>query len=199
MRSSSVSTCETLKAAWLTELADGTAMSEKRRSGPVPVGRESAPGLLGRGDALDPLPGLVLPQVATIDGTILRVGPRRCDLATVDAVRMRTASSVMSWFTHGGEYSADYLEVRPDQAGSPIRLVITFGGRSLFRPEHLRLVAGILAGRAWQPGRTRKRAQRAVALLNAQADRIDRRNRPIDWSFRAGPLSGHRKSPRNYA
>jgi hypothetical protein len=175
-------------------------MGEQRRGGPVRVGRESAPGLLGRDDSLkDPLPGLVLPQVATIDGTILRVGPNRCDLATVDAVRMRTAMSFMSWFNHGGEYSAAYLEVRPDPAGPPIWLVITFGGRSLFRPEHLRLVAGILADRTWRPGRTRKRAQRAVALLNERADLIDRRNRPIDWSFRAGPMSGRRRSPGNYA
>jgi hypothetical protein len=80
----------------------------------------------------------------------------------------------------------------------PIWLVITFHGGSLFRPEHLRVIARILADRTWPPGRVRRRAHRAIAFLNESADLIDMRNRPIDWSFRAGPMSGRRKSPGNY-
>jgi hypothetical protein len=174
-------------------------MTQKIPGRPVPIGREPVPAALDPWSALsDPLPGVVLPQVATLDGTILRVGPRRCDLALVGGVRMRTASSVMSWFARGGEYSAEYLEVHPDRAAPPIRLVITFYAKCLYRPEHLRLLAGILSDRTWQPGRTGRRAQRAIASLKERADLIDWKNRPTDWSFRAGPMSDRRKSPGNY-
>jgi len=66
------------------------------------------------------------------------------------------------------------------------------------RPEHLRLLAGILAERTWRPGRTRRRAHRAIALLKERADLIDWLARPIDWSFRAGLMSDRRESPGNY-
>src|ERR1700735_2554298 len=155
-----------LNAARLPRSGGRLAMTEKRLGGPVPVGREPLPGMPDRWGALsDPLPGLILPQVATLDGTILRVGPRRCDLAKVDAVRMRTTLSAMSWIARGGDYSAEFLEVRPDQAGAPIRLVITFHGGSLFPPEHLRFLAEIFAERTWPPGRARRRAHRAIAFL----------------------------------
>lgn len=174
-------------------------MIQKRPGGPVQVGREPLAGMPDRWGAVsDPLPGLVLPQVATLDGTILRVGAQRCDLAIVDSVRIRTALSAMSWIARGGDYSAEFLEVQADHAGPPIWLVITFHGGSLFRPEHLRLLAGILAERTWRPGRARRRARRAIAFLTERADLIDWHRRPTDWSFRAGPMADRRKSPGNY-
>lgn len=166
--------------------------------GPLPIGREPEPDLplyrrVPREMFVPPSVGRLLPQTATIEGTVLRVGARRCDLATASAVRVRTAHSLMTWTAHG-TYDSTLLDAWQDQAGPPVSLVVTVPGWNLFRAEHLRLLAGILADRTWQPGRMEKRARQAVALLSRLAESIDRCNQPIDWSFRAGPMADRRRS-----
>jgi len=90
---------------------------------------------------------------------------------------------------------ADLLEAWPGRAGPPVCLVITFGGWSLFRPEHLRLLAGILAERTWPPGGTEEKARQAVTFLSGTAERIDLDNQSKNWNFRAGPMADRRESP----
>lgn len=103
----------------------------------------------------------------------------------------------MTWIGHDS-YTSKLLEAWQDQAGPPVIVVITVADRSLFRTEHLRLLAGILAGRTWQPGRIARRARKAIASLSELAGHIERRNEPVDWSFRAGPMADRRKSPGEY-
>lgn len=169
--------------------------------GPIPIGREREPDppyrWFPRDMLVSPSVDRLLPQAATIDGTVLRVGARRCDLATASAVQVRTVNSLMTW-TGRGAYDSTLFEAWQDQAGPPVSLVIRVAGWSLFRAEHLRLLAGILADRTWQSGRIKRRAQQAVALLSELAERIDRRNQPVDWSFRAGPMADRRRSPGEY-
>ncbi len=112
-------------------------------------------------------------------------------------MRVRTVNSLMTW-TGRGACDSTLLEAWQDQAGPPVSLVIRVAGWSLFRAEHLRLLAGILADRTWQPGKIERRARQAVALLSELAERIDRRNQPADRSFRAGPMADRRRSPGEY-
>ena len=86
----------------------------------------------------------------------------------------------------------------PIQAGPPVSLVIMFAGWSLFRAEHLRLLAGILAERDWQPGSAEERARAAVTFLSRTAERIDKDNQSRNWSFRAGPMADRREAPGKY-
>lgn len=175
-------------------------MTTRHPGGRIPIGRErepDSPRWFPR-DMVVPLSvDRLLPQAATIDGTVLRVGAQRCDLATVSAVRVRTVSFLMTWIG-SGSYTSTLLEAWQDQAGPPVILVITVAGESLFRTEHLRLLAGILADRTWQPGRIDRRARKAIASLSELAGRIERRNQPVDWSFRAGLMADRRKSPGEY-
>lgn len=173
--------------------------------GPIRIGCESLPDSFARwGTPGNPVPDLVIPQYATLDGTVLHVGSRQCDLATASAVRIRTALSPMD-FLSNINCKARLLEVQPGQARPPISLVISLHGKSLLRTEHLRLLAAIIAERTWGPGpgragkNTSKDARRAAGFLTWLADLIDRDGQPIDWSFRAGPMSDRRRSPGNYA
>jgi hypothetical protein len=177
-------------------------MTAGRPGGPVPIGREQAPELprkqlLPRGTLVSPSVDRLLPQAATIDGTVLQVGAQRCDLATARAVQVRTVTSAMSW-TLRGTCDAMLLEAWQDRAGPPVSLVITLGGWSLFRPEHLRLLAGIIAGRTWPPGGTEEKARQAATFLAGTAERIDRDNQSRNWNFRAGPMADRRESPGKY-
>lgn len=177
-------------------------MTTKHPGGRIPIGREREPDpppylWFPRDMLVSPSVDRLLPQAATIDGTVLRAGARRCDLATAGAARVRTVNGVMAWTGRGAHDSA-LFEAWQDQTGPPVSLVITVAGGSLFRAEHLRLLAGILADRAWQPGRTDRRARQAVTFLSELAERLDRRNQPVDWSFRAGPMADRRRSSGEY-
>lgn len=170
--------------------------------GPIRIGCESLPDSFARwGTPGDPVPDLVIPQFATLDGTVLHVGSRQCDLARASAVRIRTELSTMD-FLSSSNYSAKLLEVKPGQAGPPISLVVSLHGKGLVSSEHLRLLAAIIAERTWPPGRAGKNAskdaRRAADFLTELADAIDLHSQPIDWSFRAGPMANRRRSPGNY-
>jgi hypothetical protein len=89
----------------------------------------------------------------------------------------------------------DLADIRQDETGAPVSMIIEFRGWSLFRAEHLRLLAGILAERTWRPGGTEEKARQVVTFLSQLAERIDRDNQ---WGFRAGPMADRRESPGQY-
>lgn len=177
-------------------------MTTKSSDGPVPIGREPVPKPVRhlsafRGELASPSVAQLLPQVAAVDGTVLRVGARRCDLATARTVRVRTTEPLMDP-GYPTEYDAAFLDAQQDAAQPPVILVIQYFGWNLCRPEHLRLLAGIIGERDWKPGDARERAMYAATFLSDLAGRIDRDNQVRSWNFRAGPLADRRESPGEY-
>jgi hypothetical protein len=148
---------------------------------------------------ISPMAVRLLPQTsATLDGTVLQAGAQRCDLATATAVKVSTADPQLDWTGRRGEFRATFLQAWQEQAGEPVSVVTTFGGWSLFRPEHLRMLARFLGGRTWPPGITEERARYAVIYLTDLAGRIDRDNESRSWNFRAGPMADRRHAPGQY-
>lgn len=175
---------------------------EKPEDGSVAIGREHFPDLprsrwFPRSLFISPAADRLLPQVATINGTVLSVGARQCDLATARAVWVRTEYQAIL-FGKPGDHDYTLLEASPNRMGPSVALVITVGPWSLLLVEHLRLLAGILSKRrTWRPGTTEVKARHAITFLLELADRIEK-GQLRDWSFRAGPMGDRRESPGKY-
>jgi hypothetical protein len=121
-------------------------------------------------------PGRWLPQHAWLDGTVLVVergsAVRQCDLAAASKVTLRAGM-------------LDKVHVlRAYEAGggqAPVALAIMNRFERLFvSPDALRLLAQATGSRPGCPARVTRN-------LRNMADREERRNTPIDWSFRIKP------------
>jgi hypothetical protein len=114
-------------------------------------------------------------------------------------MKVSTADPQLAWTGRRGEFRETFLQAWQEQAGKPVSVVTTFGGCSLFRPEHLRMLARILGGRTWPPGTTEERARYAVTYLADLAGRIDRVSESRSWNFRAGPMADRQQAPGYYS
>ena len=149
----------------------------------MPIGREPGPDWVFEHPVNAWLIRRLLPGSATLQGTVLRTENARCDLATAAVVRVRSAI-----LTRGGSESFTYLEARQDRTQPPVRLLLVAFNWFPVTPEHLRVLAGL----------TEARPRGVAVYLRAVAARAERRDQPIDWSFRAGPMASRRISPGEY-
>jgi hypothetical protein len=130
------------------------------------------------------------PNCATLDGTVLSTENGRCDLATAAGVRICVSISQQG----PGDFF-NYLEAWQGPGQPPVRLLLAALGWFPVAPEHLRMLAAIIEAR---PGQPDKQAQRAVVYLRNLAGRVEYQSQPIDWSFRAGPMTDRRTGPGEY-
>jgi len=137
----------------------------------------------------------LLPDSATLQGTVLSTKNERCDLATAAVVTVRS-----SHIKHGFNEYFEYLEARQERTQSPpVRLLLVAFNWFPVAPEHLRLLAEIIGARPATPGKPdRPSAQWVATYLRDVADRAERRPQPINWSFRAGPMADRRTEPGKY-
>jgi len=159
-------------------------------SRPVPIGREPKSGWIPSTALNKWQISRLLPDFATLEGTVLDTKNGRCDLATAAVIRVRR-----SILQQGPGDFFRYLEVRQDRSQPPVRLLLVAFDWFPVAPEHLRLLARIIEAR---PGQPDNRTQQAATSLRDIADRAERRSRPIDWSFRAGPMADRRTGPCDY-
>jgi hypothetical protein len=135
----------------------------------------------------------LLPDSATLQGTVLSTEKGSCDLATAAVV------TVGSSLTTQGSVYFRYLEVRQNRTQSPpIRLLLVAFNWFPVAPEHLRLLAEIIGARSVAPGKPDRRFQEVATYLRDIADRAERQAQPTDWSFRAGPMADRRTEPGKY-
>lgn len=124
----------------------------------------------------------LLPQRAWLEGSKLTVERRRgasqCDLATASQVGLHSVPPLQAG-------ALLVLYAYQEQSGSaPVRLVVAHFIRSPVTADGLRTLARIIGSRPAEPGRM---TSKIVRQLNALAMDEDRRNKPIDWTFRTGP------------
>lgn len=145
--------------------------------------------------SLDPLLQSFLPQVATLEGTVLVTRTGWCDLATAASVRLGPFPA----YRLTGGHPFVTLQARQELRSRPVRLLIQYpgGNWTLVTQEHLRLLAQIIGARRQTDGQADRKAAKAAKRLREIADVSESDRSPVDWSFRTDPQGSGETGPGN--
>jgi hypothetical protein len=151
-----------------------------------------------------------VPQRAWLDGSLLIVDDRQCDLRTAWLIEVAALSGVgqlpqpVSWFkalttfATARKWSCTALRAWQESSDEPVQLVLEIRRESpdvrwvLLTEEHLRLLAQIIRSRPEDPGDGSRKALSSLDVY-AQFQKV-RPDGSWDWSFRAGPQAQNRRA-----